>query len=86
MKNIKWKVSVFNPTNPEDCIDQDIFSSVEEIYNSYPHIPLSTWRNIAIGRSKVYKNFITIEKCDVSNLTNNDYELPPPPTIVEVLE
>tara|TARA_B110000046_G_C13009468_1_gene406029 strand:+ start:2593 stop:2883 length:291 start_codon:yes stop_codon:yes gene_type:complete len=61
MKNINWNVKIYNPLSRE-ILSQQQFKSIEDIKVKYPDIPLSTWRNISIGRSKVYNKFIEVEK------------------------
>ena len=56
-----WKIEVYNPVNNE-IIQSSNHSTINEIFEKYPKINLSTWRNIAMGRSKVYNKFIKVIK------------------------
>ena len=67
MKNIKWNVKIINPMNEDELLHK-LYDSIEHIHTEHTYLPLSTWKNIALGRSKVYKNFINIEKEDYSNI------------------
>ena len=61
MKNTYWEISIKNPVN-DDIIEKNNFDSIKECSEKYNKIPLSTWRNIAMGRSKIYNNFIKMVK------------------------
>ena len=61
MKNIKWNVKLSNPLNGES-IEHKLYDSIEHIHKEHSYLPLPTCRNIAMGRSKVYHPFITVEK------------------------
>ena len=61
MKKIKWKITVLHPLS-EDIIEERIFNSLYEVAEQYKRIPLLTWRNIGLGRSKIYSKFILCEK------------------------
>ena len=61
MKNIKWSVSILNPST-NDILETNEFNNIEEISSRYDYLPLSTWRNICLGRSKVYSKFICVNK------------------------
>lgn len=65
VKNINWNLRMFNPTD-KTVIHSTTYNNIEEIHKEHPYITLPTWRNIAIGRSKIYKNFIEIEKTNKS--------------------
>lgn len=65
MKSINWSVSILNPTN-NDILENKEFKNIEEIAKKYDYLPLSTWRNICLGRSKVYNKFICVNKNKVS--------------------
>ena len=56
-----WNLEVINPVSNE-VILSTTHNTIDEIYESYPKIPLNTWRNICVGRSKIYNNFISIRK------------------------
>ena len=62
MKQINWSVKILNPVNKNHILETQKFKTIEEIFKKYPNLPLSTWRNICIGRSKIYKNFINVDK------------------------
>lgn len=70
MKITNWKVSVLNPAN-KNVLEVKTFRNIEDISIHYPLIPLATWRNISIGRSKIYDNFIKLEKIILENSINN---------------
>ena len=59
-----WKVSFLNSLNGE-TLNEKTFRTIEEIHKEYQHIPLSTWRNISIGRSKIYDKFLKLEKSNL---------------------
>lgn len=61
MKITNWKVDFLHPIN-KDVIYSKTFKNIEEIADTHKDIPLSTWRNISIGRSKIYNKFINLEK------------------------
>tara|TARA_E500000305_G_scaffold67369_1_gene53588 strand:+ start:78 stop:326 length:249 start_codon:yes stop_codon:yes gene_type:complete len=65
MKRINWKITILNPVN-EEILECNTFENITEISKKYKKIPLSTWRNIALGRSKIYKKFVICEKVDNS--------------------
>lgn len=66
MKNTNWRVQVLHPIN-KNVLEEKTFRNVEDISAHYQNLPLSTWRNISIGRSKVYNNFINMEKVNVKD-------------------
>tara|TARA_R110000822_G_scaffold266896_1_gene390601 strand:- start:395 stop:640 length:246 start_codon:yes stop_codon:yes gene_type:complete len=61
MKNTFWEITIKNPAN-DNVIERREFECISDIHKQYKKIPETTWRNIALGRSKVYKNFIGMEK------------------------
>tara|TARA_R110002073_G_scaffold320989_1_gene496858 strand:+ start:16026 stop:16226 length:201 start_codon:yes stop_codon:yes gene_type:complete len=61
MKNIIWELKVFNPLNDELLMDKT-FTSLKEVSENFTKIPFNTWRNISIGRCKIYDKFLTLEK------------------------
>ena len=74
MKNTNWNVKVLHPVN-KNVLEEKTFRNVEDVANHYQTLPLSTWRNISIGRSKIYNNFIRMEKLNVKDnqsLTSNE--------------
>lgn len=85
MKDICWNVKFFNPID-KSLLSEKCFDSISHIKQEYPHISLSTWRNIAIGRSKIYERTINVNKQYKSKIkpmmmdadTNTDL----PPTLV----
>ena len=56
-----WKVEVLNPVN-NTVIQSSNHRTINEIANKYNSINLATWRNICMGRSKVYNKFIKVSK------------------------
>ena len=74
MKFTNWKVSVLHPVN-KNVLEEKIFRNIEDISFNYPLIPLSTWRNISIGRSKIYDNFIKLEKLTLENKIKSNKKL-----------
>lgn len=61
MKKNYWSVEFLHPAT-NTVIETKTFDGLKEIAEHYKNIPLTTWRNIAIGRCKVYKKFIKICK------------------------
>jgi len=61
MKFINWRVRFINPIT-KDILEEKIFPSIEEIHNNYSFIKLTTWRNMSIGRSRVYSPFLRVDK------------------------
>ena len=66
MKSIIWKLSILNPATNE-VISNEQFNSLREISIKYKNIPFNTWRNISIGRSKIYEKFLFLQK-DINSL------------------
>lgn len=58
-----WNIQVLNPVSNE-IIEQSNHTTIDDIYKKYPNIPLNTWRNICMGRSKIYEKFIKVKKID----------------------
>ena len=56
-----WRVIVLNPTD-NSVIQSSTHPTINDIYKTYSNINLSTWRNICMGRSKVYSKFIKVTK------------------------
>lgn len=61
MKNIRWKVLINNPLNNER-LSEEVFENINQIASKYDFLSLQKWRNICLGRSKVYKTFVNVEK------------------------
>lgn len=61
MKKVLWNLKVLHPLN-QSVIQVEHFNTLKEISEKHKTIPFNTWRNIAIGRSKVYNNFIQLDK------------------------
>tara|TARA_R110002153_G_scaffold212442_1_gene365086 strand:+ start:16327 stop:16566 length:240 start_codon:yes stop_codon:yes gene_type:complete len=78
MKNYQWRLKIKNPTNLE-IMNEEIFNNIKDIHNKYTHLPLSTWRNIGMGRSKVYSTIYDLNKIkrieDFENVENNKIEI-----------
>ena len=68
MKSILWKLHILNPATNE-VITNETFNSLREISEKYKNIPFNTWRNISIGRSKVYEKFLYLKK-DINHLAD----------------
>tara|TARA_R110002126_G_scaffold165189_1_gene313054 strand:- start:973 stop:1227 length:255 start_codon:yes stop_codon:yes gene_type:complete len=68
MKSILWKLNILNPATNE-VLSTEKFNSLREISEKYKNIPFNTWRNISIGRSKVYEKFLYLKK-DINNLAD----------------
>ena len=83
MKITNWKVDFLHPIN-KDVLHSTTFRNIEEIADTYKDIPLSTWRNISIGRSKIYKKFIHLEKIMLEN-KKKDKEKHHPQTLNEII-
>ena len=56
-----WQLKVFNPVDGEVMLTQD-FRSLNDVAKKFPKIKYDAWRNLTIGRSKVYKPFFDIKK------------------------
>lgn len=56
-----WQLTVFSPIDGEEMLVQT-FKSINEIHKKFPKINYDTWRNLAVGRSKVYAPFFDIKK------------------------
>ena len=54
-----WRVVVLNPTN-NSVIQTSTHFTINDIHKTYNNISLSTWRNICMGRSKIYSKFIKV--------------------------
>ena len=61
MKTITWSLKILNPINL-NVLERGTFNNLKEIVEKYPFINASTWRNIAMKRSKVYDKFILLNK------------------------
>lgn len=61
MKNIQWKVEIHNPITKQK-LEEEIFSNIHQIAEQYDFLSLQKWRNICLGRSKVYNTFLNVEK------------------------
>jgi|TARA_R110002072_G_scaffold88517_1_gene198934 hypothetical protein len=57
----KWIVEFLNPIT-EYTINKTFHSTIDDIAENYKQINLNTWRNICMGRSKVYDKFIKVSK------------------------
>ena len=66
-----WRVTVLNPTD-NSVIQSSTHPTINDIYKTYGNINLSTWRNICMGRSKVYSKFIKVTKVLKTDLESND--------------
>lgn len=61
MKTIRWKVQINNPIT-NDKIEEEIFDNINQIAVAYEFLSLQKWRNICLGRSRVYNTFLNVEK------------------------
>lgn len=61
MKNIKWNIKIKNPLNDE-ILEEKIFNKVDDITGTYPFLSKEKWRNICLGRSKVYSVMVEVSK------------------------
>lgn len=61
MKNTQWTLIIKNPLTTE-IITTETFRTLKDIHNKYTNIPLTTLRNIGMGRSKIYNKFIDLTK------------------------
>ena len=64
-----WNVKFFNPINQE-ILKEEKHKTIKSIHENHPHIPLTTWRNLAIGRSKFYDKILKLEKIETPILIN----------------
>ena len=62
-----WCVVVLNPTD-NSVIQTSTHFTINDIHNTYQNISLSTWRNICMGRSKIYSKFIKVTKVLKKNI------------------
>tara|TARA_R110000787_G_scaffold22553_2_gene65361 strand:- start:377 stop:631 length:255 start_codon:yes stop_codon:yes gene_type:complete len=81
MKSIKWKITILHPVS-EDIIEESFFDNITEIAEKYKRIPISTWRNIALGRSKIYSKFIVCEKIRLPIKNENPENKSDPPIVL----
>lgn len=65
MKSIKWNVKIKNPLTAE-ILDSKDFNKVDDITDVYPFLTKEKWRNICLGRSKVYSVVVEVNKIVVS--------------------
>ena len=72
VKHVKWSVDFKN-----DNHDSKYYCSIKELADDNPLLNYDTWRNIAVGRSKVYKNFINLENVSHKKLYHSNYEHKP---------
>lgn len=78
VKQVKWSVDFKNNLEPK------YYCSIKELADDNPLLNYDTWRNIAVGRSKVYKNFINLENVAHKKLYHSSYE--EKPVITEKLD
>ena len=62
MKSIFWNVKFLNPVDGKSILREETHPHIQSLADKYPHIPLPTWRNMGMGRSKIYEPFIQLEK------------------------
>jgi len=72
VKHVKWSVDFKN-----DNHDSKYYCSIKELADDNPLLNYDTWRNIAVGRSKVYKNFINLENVSHKKLYHSNYDHKP---------
>ena len=76
IKSIKWEVKILNPIDNTLDIYNRKYCSIRDIADDHSFLPYDTWRNIAVGRSKVYDAFIKLLKVDeelfYSNILKNE--------------
>lgn len=65
-----WRVVVLNPTN-NSVIQTSTHFTINDIHKTYNNISLSTWRNICMGRSKIYSKFIKVTKVLKKDMETN---------------
>lgn len=61
MKTTEWELIVKNPISNE-VLSTEKYRTLKDIAEKYSNISLTTLRNIGMGRSKVYKKFIELNK------------------------
>jgi hypothetical protein len=66
-----WNVSVLNPITNEEILKSS-HNTIDEIADKYTQINLNTWRNICMGRSKVYNKFIKVSKEEKKEYDNEE--------------
>ena len=55
-----WRLTSFNPLNG-DILGSNEYRTIKELSTQNPKIKEDIWRNISIGRSKVYQPFFKLE-------------------------
>lgn len=55
VKHVKWAVDFKKNETPKH------YTSIKELADDNPILNYDTWRNISVGRSRVYGNFINLE-------------------------
>tara|TARA_R110002153_G_scaffold10110_2_gene40416 strand:- start:1022 stop:1432 length:411 start_codon:yes stop_codon:yes gene_type:complete len=87
IKSIKWEVNILNPIDDSSNIFEKKYCSIRDIADDHTFLPYDTWRNIAVGRSKVYDAFIKLFKVEeelfYSNILKNEDKGEQPPTSQE---
>ena len=58
---MNWLLTIKHPATQE-VMNTENHKSIKAISEKYKHIKEDTWRNISVGRSRLYKNFITLER------------------------
>ena len=76
-----WEVEVLNPIN-NNVISKSVHSTINDIAENYKNINLNTWRNICMGRSKVYNNFIKVNKVNKVKEEPEKIEVVSQPSVV----
>tara|TARA_R110000822_G_C15030737_1_gene464228 strand:+ start:385 stop:600 length:216 start_codon:yes stop_codon:yes gene_type:complete len=59
-----WELTAFNPLT-NDILSTTNYKSIKEIAEKHKNINEDTWRNISIGRSKIYKPFFKLEHINI---------------------
>lgn len=70
VKSINWQVEVVNPMTNQ-VVNSATYNSIEHIQKEHSYLPISTWRNVCMGRSKVYSPFLRVSKNITSDPTTN---------------
>lgn len=70
VKSINWQVEVVNPMTNQ-VVNSATYNSIEDIHKEHSYLPISTWRNVCMGRSKVYTPFLRVSKNITCEPTSN---------------
>lgn len=61
MKTNQWNVKVLDVRNG-NVLEEHTYPTIKDISAKYNKICHNTWRNICLGRSKLYEPFFKVQK------------------------